>query len=59
VSQQDRLREVKSKGGPAQSVQAALLLEQLRRQPQAYDLAAEIDVLFDAYLNDPHMSRNE
>jgi hypothetical protein len=53
----DRLFEVQSKGGPAQVTQATELLAQHMTDPQTPNLGQEVDLLYDAYLNDPYLTR--
>lgn len=56
-----RLQEVIAKGPPGQAAHAERLLLQVNgaagRLPA--DLADEVDVLFDAYLNDPYLTRTD
>jgi len=56
---QARLREVIEKGAPGQAAHAENLLIQVSaaRGELPAALLDEIDVLFDAYLNDPYLTR--
>ena len=52
----EKLREVVNRGGPTQVNHARTLLNQL---DQKIDVSQNILELYDAYINDPYLTRNE
>lgn len=61
MQQRARLEEVVTKGAPAQADRARKLLERLDATSgqAAGELAEEIDLLYDAYLHDPYLTRTD
>lgn len=53
----DQLREVQLNGGPAQVDRATVYLDRLMTNPADPKLILEAAVLYDAYLNDPYLTR--
>ncbi|MCH9676211.1 MAG: hypothetical protein K0U42_05175 [Actinomycetia bacterium] len=51
----EMLREVVNKGGPAQARHAKTLLDQL---DQEIDVSENVQQLYNAYINDPYLTRN-
>ena len=52
-----RLREITAKGEPAHRERALLLLEALHDDPQDAHAQRAAELLIDAYLNDPYLTR--
>lgn len=52
-----RLREVSTKGDPAHQEQARLLIAALDDDPQDAAAMRSAELLIDAYLNDPYLTR--
>jgi hypothetical protein len=55
----DQLREVQRNGAVAQGKKAEQLLILIAAEPNNPKLKLEATVLFNAYLNDPYLTRNE
>lgn len=55
----DQLREVQRHGAVAQAERAGELLTQIMVNPNDPRLEVEASVLYDAYLNDPYLTRNQ
>jgi hypothetical protein len=55
----DQLREVQRNGAVAQAERAGELLTQIMANPNDPQLEVEAYVLYDAYLNDPYLTRNK
>jgi len=53
----DQLHEVQLNGGPAQVDRATMFLGRLMTDPADPKLILEAGVLYDAYLNDPYLTR--
>jgi hypothetical protein len=55
----DQLLEVKRNGAVAQAERASELLTQITANPNDPQLKVETSALYDAYLNDPYLTRNQ
>jgi hypothetical protein len=55
----DQLLEVKRNGAVAQAERASELLTQITANPNDPQLKVEASALYDAYLNDPYLTRNQ
>lgn len=55
----DQLREIQLNGAAAQAERAKGLLKQMTANPSDAGIQEEASVLYDAYLNDPYLTRNE
>ena len=53
-----RLREISAKGDPAHREQALLLIETLHEDPQDAQAHRAAELLVDAYLHDPYLTRS-
>jgi hypothetical protein len=54
----DQLQEVQRNGAVAQVRQAEQLLTLIAAEPDSPSLRVEATILYDAYLNDPYLTRN-
>jgi hypothetical protein len=59
VDSLDQLHEVQRNGAVAQAERASELLIQITANPNDPELEVEVSVLYDAYLNDPYLTRNK
>ena len=55
----DQLLEVKRNGAVAQAERANELLTQITANPNDPNLKVEASLLYDAYLNDPYLTKNQ
>ena len=53
-----RLREVQRSGGVAQAAQAGDLIRRIMATPEDPAIKEEVEVLYEAYLNDPYLTKN-
>jgi hypothetical protein len=55
----DQLREIQRNGAVAQAERASELLIQITANPKDPELEFEASALYDAYLNDPYLTKNQ
>lgn len=59
VSLMEQLREVQRNGAVAQAKRASELLTQIMATPNDPKLELEASTLYDAYLHDPYLTKNQ